>query len=158
LDALVLGVADPRLNDARPCAPQAVDRVEGAGLAFGVVVALFGDIVFELEVVVLQRRQVEGEAGVPVLRRNDLLVTETAAVLEYAAVAVDEAAYAVPRVALLTVVETGAQPQAEQAVDQWPAGEEVGLAIIAELGVFLDGNPVADRTAPVILHLAGDDI
>src|SRR5690606_12011600 len=32
------------------------------------------------------------------------------------------------------------------------------LAIIAELGVFLDGNPVADRTAPVILHLAGDDI
>src|SRR5690606_3259925 len=143
----------PRLDAPATGAPQAPDGVQRPGLALGIVITLLGDIVFELEVVILQRREVQGEAGVPVLRGDDFLVTETATVIEQAAVAVDQGADAVARIALLAVVQAGTQPKPDQALDQRATGEQVGLAVVTELRVFLECQPVADGTAPVVLHL-----
>src|SRR5690554_5760548 len=158
LHPLVLGVTDPWLDDPATGAPQALNGVQRPGLTLGIVITLLGDIVFELEVVILQRREVQGETGVPILRGDDFLVTETASVLEQAAVTVDQSADAVARIALLAVVQAGTQPKPDQALDQRATGEQVGLAVVTELRVFLECQPVADGTAPVVLHLAGNDV
>src|SRR5690606_19579019 len=130
----------PRLDDAFPtCAPQALHRVQGAGLTLGIVIPLFRQVVLELEVMVLKRGEVQGETGIPVLRRDYLLVTETASILEQAAVAVDQTANAVTGIALIPIIETGPQAQADQTGHQRAAGIHIGLAVITELGVFLKG-------------------
>src|SRR5690606_18587456 len=100
----------------------------------------------------------EGQTRIPVLGCHGLAITETAFVDEVAAVTVLEAADHVARVALTAFEETAAHAQAEQAVHQRAAGEELGLVVVAVLRVFLECVAVTDGAPPFLPDLLGDDV
>ena len=65
------------------------------------------------------------------------------------AAAADIDAFAKAQIRLLTVIEVAAQLQTEQVLDQRAADIGAGRALRAELAVFLEGVPQADRAGPL---------
>ena len=129
------------------CGASPVQAVEGAELAFVVVVCLPSTLDIQREVMVLMRGQ--SQAGADVL---------VATIDGRGAALADINAIAVTQIRLLAIKQATADLQAEQAVDQRTTGVDTGVAGVAEVAILLVGVILCHRAGPLLADLAGDDV